>query len=129
MVLCFSFLFFFAFVFVFKFIDFLCLLFRDNGNHIITTSIEHPAVLETVKYLELEGFKVTYLAQISSLILFLFSLSSISSLMHCSYLPVDEYGQVRVADFKAALTPSTVSYHLFTSVIAYHSHLLFCTIY
>src|SRR4030042_5259845 len=34
---------------------------RNRGNHIITTKIEHPAVLETCKFLEKDGFRITYL--------------------------------------------------------------------
>lgn len=56
---------------------------RDRGNHIITTAIEHPAVILTCKYLEARGYEVTY-------------------------LPVDEYGRVNPADVGDAITDQTI---------------------
>lgn len=56
---------------------------RRSGNHIITTSIEHPAVLETCAYLEKQGFTITY-------------------------LPVDEYGVIRLSDLEQAMTDQTI---------------------
>ena len=35
---------------------------KNKGNHIITTCIEHPAILNTCKYLENQGFDITYLS-------------------------------------------------------------------
>lgn len=54
-----------------------------KGNHIITSSIEHHAVLETSKFLERRGVKVTY-------------------------LPVDEYGLVDPDDVRRAITAKTI---------------------
>ncbi|MBI5344365.1 MAG: aminotransferase class V-fold PLP-dependent enzyme, partial [Deltaproteobacteria bacterium] len=34
---------------------------KDKGNHIITTKVEHPAIMNTCKHLAKEGFEVTYL--------------------------------------------------------------------
>ncbi len=38
-----------------------CMANRRSGNHVITTKIEHPAILKTMQYLEEQGFKVKYL--------------------------------------------------------------------
>lgn len=57
---------------------------RRRGNHLITTAIEHPAILNTMKYLEEEeGFRVTY-------------------------LPVDEYGRAKLSALQEALDEDTI---------------------
>ncbi len=57
---------------------------RRMGNHLITSSIEHPAILNTMRYLEEEeGFRVTY-------------------------LPVDENGRIRLDALKEALCRDTI---------------------
>lgn len=54
-----------------------------RGRHLVTTKIEHPAVLQTMHYLETQGFRVTY-------------------------LPVDKSGRVRLEDLQNAITPETI---------------------
>ena len=57
--------------------------YRDKGNHIITTKIEHHAILHTAQYLEKNGYEVTY-------------------------LDVDEDGKVLLEDLKKAIRPETI---------------------
>ncbi|HMY58294.1 MAG TPA: aminotransferase class V-fold PLP-dependent enzyme, partial [Pseudomonadota bacterium] len=57
--------------------------YKDRGNHIITTQIEHKSVLDTCKRLELEGFEVTY-------------------------LPVESDGRLRPEAVRAAMTDRTI---------------------
>ena len=57
--------------------------YKEKGNHIITSAIEHPAVTEVCRFLQGQGCRVTY-------------------------LPVDEYGLVNVAQLAAALTDDTI---------------------
>jgi cysteine desulfurase len=56
---------------------------REKGNHIITTSVEHPAVLNTCKFLEKRGFEVTF-------------------------LPVDRFGMLDLKVLEEAITDRTV---------------------
>ncbi len=60
-----------------------CFANDAKGNHVITSAIEHHAVLETCRFLEKRGYKVTY-------------------------LPVDKYGSVDPDAVKKAITPKTV---------------------
>lgn len=57
--------------------------YKDKGNHIITTKIEHHAVLHTCEYLEKEGYQVTY-------------------------LPVDENGIISLEELENAITDKTI---------------------
>lgn len=57
--------------------------YKSKGNHIITTKIEHHAILHTCEYLEKKGFEVTY-------------------------LDVDEDGVVKLDELKAAIRPTTI---------------------
>lgn len=53
------------------------------GRHLITTQIEHPAILQTMRYLEEQGFRITY-------------------------LPVDKQGRIRLSDLERAMTKDTI---------------------
>lgn len=54
-----------------------------RGRHLITTAIEHPAILQTMAYLENQGFEVTY-------------------------LPVDGQGRISLTDLEKAIRPDTI---------------------
>ena len=56
---------------------------REKGNHLITTQIEHPAVINPCRFLEKLGAEVTY-------------------------VPVDQYGSVDSQDIQRAITPRTI---------------------
>lgn len=56
---------------------------QRRGKHLITTQIEHPAILQTMKYLEGLGFQVTY-------------------------LPVDATGRIRLDDLRSAMRQDTI---------------------
>jgi len=56
---------------------------KDKGKHIITSKIEHPAVLNTCKYLEKQGFRI-------------------------SYLPVDKYGIVKLSALEKVIDNDTI---------------------
>lgn len=56
---------------------------KEKGNHIITTKIEHPAVLNTCKALEKEGIEVTY-------------------------LNVDKYGLISIEELISSIKPTTI---------------------
>ncbi|MBQ2276414.1 MAG: aminotransferase class V-fold PLP-dependent enzyme, partial [Lachnospiraceae bacterium] len=57
--------------------------YKEKGNHIITSKIEHHAILHTCEYLEKHGFEVTY-------------------------LDVDESGRVKLDELKKAIRPTTI---------------------
>lgn len=71
---------------------------KKLGNHIITTAIEHEAVLKPLEFLEKKGFRVTY-------------------------LPVDEDGQINLDDLKDALDDETILVTIMTGNNEVGSHL------
>ena len=60
-----------------------CEAYKDKGNHIITSKIEHHAILHTCDYLEKNGFEVTY-------------------------VDVDENGTIKLDELKKAIRPTTI---------------------
>lgn len=60
-----------------------CMANRRAGTHVITTKIEHPAILQTMRYLEEQGFRVTY-------------------------LPVDKTGRIRLEDLQRSMRQDTI---------------------
>ena len=58
-------------------------LYKTKGKHIITSTIEHHAVLHTCRYLEKQGYEVTY-------------------------VNVDEYGRIKLDELEAAIRPDTI---------------------
>lgn len=57
--------------------------FKNRGNHIITTSIEHASIYESMEYLKNYGFDITY-------------------------LPVDSFGRINIEDLKKAIRDETI---------------------
>jgi cysteine desulfurase len=57
--------------------------YKHKGNHIITSKVEHKAVLDVCKHLETEGFEITY-------------------------LDVNHHGQIDIEDLKKSITPKTI---------------------
>ncbi len=57
--------------------------YRNRGDHVITTAVEHPAVLEVCRYLEMNGFRI-------------------------SVAPVDRHGMVSVQEIEKLITPQTI---------------------
>ena len=66
------------------------LALKDKGKHIITTNIEHHAILHTCEFLEENGYEVTY-------------------------IPVDEYGRVRAEDVEKAIRDDTILVSVMTA--------------
>ena len=71
---------------------------RDEGRHLITTMIEHEAVLKPMAYLEENGYEVTY-------------------------LPVDENGVISLDELKQALRPDTILVSIMTGNNEVGSHM------